>query len=62
MLGKVRRFSQEDDGAVTVDWVVLSAVIVGFAIATVFAVRNGTVERADAIGSIVSAQAVYLPE
>ena len=61
MLGMLRKFNRDEDGAVTVDWVVLSAVIVGFAVATVMAVREGTVLRAEAIGGIVSSQEVYLP-
>ena len=35
------RFTQEDDGAVTVDWVVLTAAIVGLSIAVIAAVSPG---------------------
>ena len=34
MLKFARRFRQQDEGAVTVDWVVLTAAIVGLGIAT----------------------------
>ncbi|MEM6663671.1 MAG: hypothetical protein AAF376_17050 [Pseudomonadota bacterium] len=38
------RFIQEDDGAVTVDWVVLTAALVAIAIAVVATVRGGVGE------------------
>ncbi len=37
----VRRFVQAEDGAVTVDWVVLTAAIVGIAIAVLAVIANG---------------------
>ncbi|MEM8538498.1 MAG: hypothetical protein AAGF56_11645 [Pseudomonadota bacterium] len=43
-------FKTDDDGAVTVDWVVLTAAIVGLATAGGFAVRDGV----NALGATVS--------
>lgn len=39
----LKTFLKAEDGAVTVDWVVLSAAIMGLGIASVAAVRTGTV-------------------
>ncbi len=36
------RFTHEDDGAVTVDWVVLTAAIVGIGVAILYAVTTRT--------------------
>ncbi|MGI1660771.1 Flp family type IVb pilin [Palleronia sp. KMU-117] len=37
----VSRFSQDEDGAVTVDWVVLTAAIVGIGLAVITVVAGG---------------------
>ena len=37
-----KKFNAEEDGAVTVDWVVLTAAIVGLGMAALAAVRGGT--------------------
>ena len=37
-----RKFRNDEDGAVTVDWVVLTAAIVGLGIAVLTSVTNGT--------------------
>ena len=44
LAGLAMRFIQEDDGAVTVDWVVLTAALVAIAIAVVATVRGGVGE------------------
>ena len=51
MFGKLRSFLREDDGAVTVDWVVLTAGIVVFAASTILMVRNVTTDTASGIGA-----------
>jgi Flp pilus assembly pilin Flp len=43
------QFSQSEDGAVTVDWVVLTAAIVGLGIAVVTSVRNGVTSLATGV-------------
>ena len=40
-LRAARTFRSDEDGAITVDWVVLTAAIVGLAIAVVAGVRTG---------------------
>lgn len=37
-----RRFAADEDGAVTVDWVVLTAAVVGLGIAVLSSVTSGT--------------------
>jgi hypothetical protein len=51
-LKMVRTFDRAEDGAVTLDWVVLTAAIVGLAIAALAAVRGG----ADAASTRISAR------
>ncbi len=44
-------FMRDEDGAVTVDWVVLTAAIVGLGIAVLTSVSGGTTSLADKISS-----------
>ena len=37
-----KKFQNEEDGAVTVDWVVLTAAVVGLGVAALAAIRGGT--------------------
>ena len=37
-----KKFHNEEDGAVTVDWVVLTAAVVGLAVAALAAVKTGS--------------------
>ncbi|WP_299724444.1 hypothetical protein [uncultured Tateyamaria sp.] len=39
----LKKFHNDEDGAVTVDWVVLTAAIVALAVALVLALTNGSV-------------------
>ncbi len=60
MLKKLKksRFLTDEDGAVTVDWVVLTAAIVTFGIAVVVLIRPALEDSADTISTnIVSAVA-----
>ena len=45
----ISQFIQEDDGAITVDWVVLTAAIVGLGIAVIATVAGGIGDVTDAI-------------
>jgi len=52
----LRRFAADETGAVTVDFVVLSAAVVGLAIGATTAIRNGSVGVSDTIeSSLISA-------
>ena len=44
MMGKFRRFSADKSGAVTVDYIVLGAALVGLIVTTMSAIRSGTFE------------------
>ncbi len=44
-----QNFRKDEDGAVTVDWVVLTAAIVGLGIAVLTSVSGGTTSLADTI-------------
>jgi Flp pilus assembly pilin Flp len=39
-----KRFKKDEDGAVTVDWVVLTAAIVGLGVAVIASVRTATTD------------------
>lgn len=58
MLDFIKTFRADEDGAVTVDWVVLTAAIVGLGIAVILAVRTGTVDMASDIGTTLSTAVV----
>ena len=45
------KFARDENGAVTVDWVVLTAAIVGFAAATIAMVVNVTTDKSSGIGA-----------
>jgi len=45
----IKTFGRDEDGAVTVDWVVLTAAIVGLGIAVLTSVSTGTNTLADTI-------------
>ncbi len=46
-------FAKDEDGAVTVDWVVLTAAIVGIAIAIMVVIRGALTSTAGDIASVV---------
>ena len=51
-------FLKDESGAVTVDWVVLTAAIVGLGIAVLTSVGTGTVSLADNVSSGLAGTAV----
>ncbi|WP_282064499.1 Flp family type IVb pilin [Aliiroseovarius marinus] len=58
LFDKIKTFKADEDGAVTVDWVVLTAAIVGLGIAVLTSVSGGTTSLADKISSSLSAMSV----
>ncbi len=54
----LKSFARDEDGAVTVDWVVLTAAIVGLGIAVLTTVGDATDDYADDIGAHLSAQGI----
>jgi Flp pilus assembly pilin Flp len=55
MLNFIKNFRNDEDGAVTVDWVVLTAAIVGLGIAVLTSVGGSAKTTADAAGVKVEA-------
>lgn len=58
MLNFLKNFRADEDGAVTVDWVVLTAAIVGLGIAVLTVIGQGTMELSRKISSQLSAQTI----
>ncbi len=53
-----KRFKDEEEGAVTVDWVVLTAAIVGLGVAVLNSVRSATVSLGERISEEIENQVV----
>jgi len=53
-----KNFSRDEDGAVTVDWVVLTAAIVGLGLAVLSSVSGGTTSLANKISGNLAAQTI----
>ncbi|MBC7146196.1 MAG: hypothetical protein H5U24_12430 [Thioclava marina] len=51
---KIKKFHDEEDGAVTVDWVVLTAAVVGLGAAALALVRTNTATLVGKIGEYLS--------
>ncbi len=49
-----RKIRTEEDGAVTVDWVVLTAAVVGLGAAALITVRQNTMTAAGTVGTYLS--------
>lgn len=54
----LRKFCNGDDGAVTVDWVVLTAAIVGLGLAVITTVSNGALDYSSGLGAYLSVQSI----
>ncbi len=54
----IKSFRSDEDGAVTVDWVVLTAAIVGLGIAVLAAVSGGVEDLSEDISSQLEAQTI----
>ncbi|SLN50655.1 Flp family type IVb pilin [Roseisalinus antarcticus] len=58
MLKFINKFRNDEDGAVTVDWVVLTAAIVGLGIAVMTTVGDSTASLGDKISSQLDEQTI----
>lgn len=58
----VHRFFKDETGAITVDWVVLTASILLFGLVFVSMVKTGQDEIGDAVGTTLTNSAQTLPE
>ena len=52
------RLRDDEDGAVTVDWVVLTASLVGLGVALLLLIANGATDKSDGLGAHLSSQSV----
>ncbi len=57
-LNKIKTFAANESGAVTVDWVVLTAAIVGLGLAVITSVRTGVGSLATDISTSLSGASV----
>ena len=57
-MNKFNTFLKDESGAVTVDWVVLTAAIVGLGIAVMTSVGGGTITLSNKVSSHMAAQDV----
>tara|TARA_R100001369_G_scaffold28740_2_gene51599 strand:- start:487 stop:693 length:207 start_codon:yes stop_codon:yes gene_type:complete len=58
MMKFVKNFRNDEDGAVTVDWVVLTAAVVGLAIAAYSSIEGGASRMTESTGTFLDAQTV----
>lgn len=58
LFANFKSFAADESGAVTVDWVVLTAAIVGLGIAVIASVRSGTANLASNISAALSTATV----
>ncbi|GGL75818.1 hypothetical protein [Wenxinia marina] len=54
MFSVLSRFRDDEVGAVTVDWVVLTAAVVGMCVVVIYGIRTAAVDPADGIGAYLS--------
>ena len=58
MTNMIKNFVSNESGAVTVDWVVLTAAIVGLGLAVMSVVSGGTEDLTNKIGTQLSTQTI----
>ncbi|MEL6167201.1 MAG: hypothetical protein AAFR35_00825 [Pseudomonadota bacterium] len=56
MINRFTRFLEKEDGAITVDWVVLTAAMVGFGVAIVAMISASATDVSTGIGAYVEDQ------
>lgn len=56
MIDFLTKFKRDESGAVTVDWVVLTAAVVGLAIAIVVSMQSGALTLTGNIGEYLTTQ------
>ncbi len=58
MKRNIAKLARDDEGAVTVDWVVLTAAIVGLGLAVIAAVSRGALDQSTSLGNYLDSQSV----
>ena len=59
LINLINSFKRDEDGAVTVDWVVLTAGIAGITLALLLIVGGATDDYADEIGDTMSSKGIW---
>ncbi|SMX22711.1 Flp family type IVb pilin [Boseongicola aestuarii] len=54
----LKSFFRDDSGAVTVDWVVLTAAIVGLGFAVITTVGRGAIDTSTGLGAVLASKEV----
>lgn len=54
----LKKFHKQDDGAVTVDWVVLTAAIVGLAVGLIGIISSGATHKSTSVGALLSSREI----
>ena len=58
MIKFIKNFRKDENGAVTVDWVVLTAAVVGLAVAAYTSIESGATSLTDATDTFLTDQTV----
>lgn len=58
MMNYLKRFMAEEEGAVTVDWVVLTSAIVGLAVALMATIGEGALDKSTGVGAFLGSQSI----
>jgi len=61
MLKFLKHFSESEEGAVTVDWVVLTAAIVGLGVTAIQTVKSGNEALGNSVSTAVAGQTIGTP-
>ncbi|WP_026756388.1 Flp family type IVb pilin [Sediminimonas qiaohouensis] len=61
MINFIKNFHNDESGAVTVDWVVLTAAVVGLAVAAFSTIKTNTETVSDSIATTIGAQELAAP-
>jgi len=59
MFNAIAEFAKSEDGAITVDWVVLTAAAAFLGVAVLLVIRPATADKTNAIGSFMDAMEVH---
>ncbi len=58
MFKVISHFCQDEDGAVTVDWVVLTAAIVGLGVAVIGTIQSSAMDNANGLGAHLGSMSI----
>jgi len=56
----LKRFTEDTSGAITVDWVVLTAAVVGLGLAAASSIAGGATDMSENLGSHLSSAEIFI--